>query len=280
MRVGVSPFASTRSGVLALAARAVEGGIGMLWLGDGLLVNPDFPLWSGGLEPFTELAWLAGRFEGVTVGVSAAILTTRDVVWTAKQAMTLDHLTGGRSELAVAPGFWAAELEHRGVDFATRGARFREAVDAIGRVFAGEPFTGSTIEIPEGRVAPGPTAPGRPPLWLAGGDATARHALLLGLPFQASRVSPAAFAPSARRWFDEGGRALGVRVRISVAAEPPVGVGVEWHALTGPPAFLTEQLAAFADLGVSDVSLIPGQDDDSSRRTLDALVEDVLPHLA
>ena len=54
----------------------------------------------------------------------------------------------------------------------------------------------------------------------------------------------------------------------------------EWHALTGPPAFLTEQLAAFADLGVSDVSLIPGQDDDSSRRTLDALVEDVLPHLA
>ena len=73
MRVGVSPFASTRSGVLALAARAVEGGIGMLWLGDGLLVNPDFPLWSGGLEPFTELAWLAGRFEGVTVGRHARV---------------------------------------------------------------------------------------------------------------------------------------------------------------------------------------------------------------
>src|SRR5689334_16221337 len=117
MRVGISPFASTRAGALEIASIAVDGGVEALWLGDGLLANPDFPRWAGGLEPFTALGWLAGRFPSVVVGVSAAVLTVRDVVWTAKQAMTLDHLTEGRSVLAVAPGFWPEELAYRGVPF-------------------------------------------------------------------------------------------------------------------------------------------------------------------
>ena len=55
--------------------------------------------------------------------------------------------------------------------------------------------------------------------------------------------------------------------------------GVDWQALTGPVDFLVTELARYADLGVADLSLIPGQDDDSSRATVEALVSDVVPAL-
>ena len=53
----------------------------------------------------------------------------------------------------------------------------------------------------------------------------------------------------------------------------------DWHALAGPPAFLAEQFAAFRDLGVGDLSLIPGQDDASSLATVEALAAEVAPAL-
>jgi alkanesulfonate monooxygenase SsuD/methylene tetrahydromethanopterin reductase-like flavin-dependent oxidoreductase (luciferase family) len=264
MRLGISPFASTRAGVLAVATLAVEAGIETLWMGDGLLVNDAFPAWSGAMEPFTTLAWLGGRLPTARLGVSAAVLPLRDVVWTAKQAATLDQLTEGRFVLAVAPGFWARELEFRGVDPAQRGSVFRRALDQLRAVFAGQ-----TAE----RVAPVPRTAGGPPIWLAGADATFRLALAEGLPFQASRASPADLAPLAHQWHDAGGGLLGVRVRVSVADAVPSDAGVEWNALVGPPSFLAEQLDAYRELGVDDLSIIPGQDDESSLRTTVALAE-------
>ncbi|MPY95549.1 MAG: LLM class flavin-dependent oxidoreductase, partial [Acidimicrobiia bacterium] len=252
-----------------------------LWLGDGLLTNPDFPGWSGAMEPFVELAWLAGRFPSARVGLSAAVLPLRDVAWAVKQAATLDQVTEGRFVLVVAPGFWAREFAWRGVPFEERGARFAEAVTALCAGFAGEPFEGRWHCFPaEGRLAPEALTAGGPPLWLAGAGATMSRALALGLPFQASRATPEQLAPLARRWRDGGGGLLGVRVRVSVADRPPTGHAVDWQALTGPAEFLAEQLAAYRELGVADVSLIPGQDDASSLATVEALVEEVVPALA
>ena len=280
MRLGISPFASTRDGALQLSQRALEGGLQTLWLGDGLLVNPDFPGWSGAFEPFTELAWLAGRFPSAALGLTAAVLPLRDMAWLVKQAATLDHLTEGRFVLAVAPGFWEHELRWRGIDFADRGAAFAESLAALRAGFAGEAFAGRWTHFPaEGRLAPVPFTRGGPPLWLAGGAPTMQRALQAGLPFQVSRVSPDALAPVAKKWFDGGGSLLGVRARIEVADAVPQGEGVAWNALAGPPAYLAEQLAGFAELGVADVSIVPGQGDDASLRTVDALAEFVVPTL-
>jgi hypothetical protein len=49
--------------------------------------------------------------------------------------------------------------------------------------------------------------------------------------------------------------------------------------VTGPARHLVEEMARYAALGVDDLSLLPGQDDRSSRETLDALVGEVLPAL-
>jgi alkanesulfonate monooxygenase SsuD/methylene tetrahydromethanopterin reductase-like flavin-dependent oxidoreductase (luciferase family) len=278
MRLGLSPFASRRAAVEALAALAVDGGIGTLWLGDGLLHNPDFPTWSGAMEPCTELAWLSGRFPTARLGLSAAVLPLRDVTWLAKQAMTLDHVSGGSFVLAVAPGFWAAESTARRFDHGERGARFDDALEGLCAAFAGRSHDGPYVHVPAA-LSPGALTPGGPELWLAGARATMERALDRGLPFQASRASPDDLAPLARRWRDRGGGLLGVRIRVGLDRVTSRAGGVDWQALTGPVDFLIAELARYADLGVADLSLIPGQDDDSSRATVEALVGDVVPAL-
>ncbi|MCS5676643.1 MAG: LLM class flavin-dependent oxidoreductase, partial [Acidimicrobiales bacterium] len=89
MRLGISPFASSREEVRELACAAAQGGLDTLWMGDGYLANPDFDRWAGGMEGLTALAWLAGVVPGARVGISAAVLPLRDPVWLAKQANSL-----------------------------------------------------------------------------------------------------------------------------------------------------------------------------------------------
>jgi alkanesulfonate monooxygenase SsuD/methylene tetrahydromethanopterin reductase-like flavin-dependent oxidoreductase (luciferase family) len=252
----------------------VEGGIDRLWLGDGYLQNANFPLWSGGVESMTALAWLAGRFPGVTVGVSAAVLPLRDPSWLVKQAATIDQLTSGRFVLVVCAGHWSEELAARGLMDGERGPTFDAGIAALRTAMAS---AGQ-----EGELSPPPLTPGGPPLWLAGAGATMRRALELSLPYQASRRTPEELEPLARRWFDAGGGLLAHRVRVEVT-EPgdavPEGRELNWHAVTGSAGEVAAQLRRFAELGVGDLSLIPGQDDERSLRTVDALVEQVLPQL-
>ncbi len=121
MRIGVSPWGSSREGIIAVADAAAQAGLDEFWLGDGLLVVQDFPQWSGGMEPFVELAWLAGRHPEMGIGLGAAVLPLRDVLYVAKQAASLDQLTAGRFTLVVTPGIWEREFAYRGLSFKDRG---------------------------------------------------------------------------------------------------------------------------------------------------------------
>jgi hypothetical protein len=128
-------------------------------------------------------------------------------------------------------------------------------------------------------LAPAAFTAGGPPVWLAGGEATMAKALRLGLPFQSSRMTPDELAPLARRWFDQGGGLLAHRVRVEVGPSAAEGHEVAWHAVVGPAGHVVEQLAAFRELGVGDLSIIPGQDDATALATVEALATDVLPQL-
>ncbi len=279
LRFGISPFATTKAGAVRLARAAIDGGLDTLWLGDGLLATPDFPGWSGALEPFAELAWLHGATQPARIGLSAAVLPVRDVVNVAKQAATLDVITEGGFVLVVAPGFWPAEMAFRGFPHEERGRRFDDALVALGALWRGEPHDGPFVTIRPGVVSPEPFTPGGPPLWLAGGRPTMDKALRLGLPFQPSRALPDALEPTAREWFDRGGGPLGVRIRVQASTDVPQGHQVDWHALAGPAPFLIEQLARYAAMGVSDISVLPGQDDYTSLHTVEVLAGEVLPAL-
>src|SRR5439155_9424966 len=207
--------------VTRLARTAVEGRLDTLWLGDGLLENNDFPVWAGGMESFTELAWLAGAFPDARIGITAAVLPLRDVLWVAKQAATLDHLCDGEFVLAVTPGFWEREFAYLGLDFAARGRVFEERVAELRDLLAARPGMGGP--------SPPPLTSGGPPMWLAGAEATMKRALRLGMPYQASPTTPEALAPAARRWFEAGGGTLGVRVRMEIGHAPGGDEAVPWN---------------------------------------------------
>lgn len=268
MRLGISPFATTADVAAELATIAADGGLDTLWLGDGYLANPDFAGWSGGMETFAELAWLAGRNPTARVGVTAAVLPIRDIPWTAKQANTLHHMAGGGFVLVAAPGFWPQDLEARGVSFDRRGSVFDLELDQLVQALA------------DTRFSPGPPASGPPEVWLAGGPATMRRALDRGLPFQSSRATPDELAPRAADFFARGGTRLAHRVRVEAGRHDVQGDAVEWHAVTGSADELVEAFGRFAEIGVFDLSLIPGQDDATSLRTMEVLVGDVVPQLA
>jgi alkanesulfonate monooxygenase SsuD/methylene tetrahydromethanopterin reductase-like flavin-dependent oxidoreductase (luciferase family) len=264
-RIGISPFGTTRDGAAEVARIAVDGGIDTLWVGDGLLVVDDFPRWAGGLEAFTHLAWLAGRHPGIRLGVGAAVLPLRDPLWTVRQAATLAHLTDGGVVLGLCPGFWARELVFRGLDPTSRGRRFDALLPVVGHHDGG-------------RISP-VAPPGSVAVWLAGGRRTFDRALRHGRPFQASRMSPEALAPWAAEWFARGGGTLAVRVRMTVdeaTADTP-GDAVDWAGVSGDAASVAETIGRYLDLGVTDISIVPGHDDETSMRTVTALVDDVLP---
>ncbi len=267
MRIGISPFATTRATTLELSRIAVEGGLDTLWLGDGYLANPDFAGWAGGLESFTELAWLAGRFPTARTGIAAAILPLRDPAWLAKQANTLHRIAGGGFVLVVTPGFWAHDLESRGIAFDRRAEVFDRHLEDLRRMLLDDTY------------APGPQGGDAPPVWLAGAAATMNRAATLGLPFLSSRATPDELAPVARRFFDSGGTFLAHRTRIEYGTHRVTGDVVQWHAVTGSVDELVDTLGRYAELGVGEVSIIPGQDDQTSLRTTEILATEVVGRL-
>ena len=276
LRIGISPWAADRGGVERVAEAALSVGIDTFWLGDGLLGRPDFPPWSGGMESFGELAWLAGRYPGASVALGAAVLPLRDPRWVAKSAATLDQLTEGRFTLVLAPGNWPDEFAAMGRDFDSRGAALETDFRSLREIWSDDAG--------DGGPSPRPWSPGGPAVWLAGARATMLRAIRLGLPFQASRIGPAALAPTAREWFDRGGTKLAVRVRMGIdgggsgaGAAPPTAT--DTGALIGSAAFLAEQVDAFRQLGVTDLSIMPGQGAEASLRTIEALAEEALPAL-
>jgi alkanesulfonate monooxygenase SsuD/methylene tetrahydromethanopterin reductase-like flavin-dependent oxidoreductase (luciferase family) len=270
--------------MIRAADAAAQAGVDALWLGDGLLVVPDFPQWSGGMEPFVELAWLAGRHPHLAIGLGAAVLPLRDPLFVAKQTATLDRLTDGRFTLAVTPGFWDREFEFRGQSFKERGRRFDDLLKAVQAALAGEPYAGEFVTLPaDGQLSPRPRDPSGPTLWLAGGRRTFERALEMDLPFQARTTAPDNFAPLAEEWFSRGGGELGMRIAVEVADRIPGrsenGFVAQADALIGPASYLAEQLDAYRSLGLADVSLMPGREDEQSLRTIEALAAEILPAL-
>jgi len=268
MRLGVSPFAASQAAVERIAGAAVVGGLDTLWLGDGYLLTSDFPGWRGAMESFTTLGWLAGRFPTARLGITAAVLPMRDVPWVAKQANTLHRIAGGGFVLAAAAGFWRHDLEARGVDFETRGSRFRDDVDDLR----------SRLDDPD--VGPGPPPDGPVPIWLAGSTATMRFSVDREMPFQSSRATPSELEPIAQQYFDAGGAMLAHRVRVTFGDSTVEGDRVAWHSVSGSVNQLVEELSRFAEMGVVDLSIIPGHDDATALTTVEVLASDVLPQLS
>jgi probable F420-dependent oxidoreductase len=120
---------------LPLARLAEELGYGSWWAQDHVVL-PTGP--GGPIDPTTpivdavvHLAHVAAATSRMTLGTAVLILPQRNPLVLAKQAASLDALSGGRFVLGVGAGWLAAEMAAVGVPTADRGARTDEYLDAM-----------------------------------------------------------------------------------------------------------------------------------------------------
>jgi alkanesulfonate monooxygenase SsuD/methylene tetrahydromethanopterin reductase-like flavin-dependent oxidoreductase (luciferase family) len=153
------------------------------------------------LEPLVALAAAAAVTERVRLTTSILIVPYRaNAALLAKQAATVQHLSGGRFVLGIAVGGREDDYEASGVSMRGRGRRFEEMVEEMKRVWAGE----------ERGVAGGVGPEVDPPTLLVGGqvDAAFRRAAELGDGWIMGGGTPEQFAQGREKllaaWRDAG----------------------------------------------------------------------------
>ena len=118
-----------------LARLAEDLGYGSWWAqdhvalpsGPGAPLDPRTPI----VDPLVHLAHIAAVTTRMTLGTAILILPQRHPVVLAKQAASLDAVSGGRFVLGVGAGWLGAEMAAVGVPMADRGTRTDEYLDAM-----------------------------------------------------------------------------------------------------------------------------------------------------
>jgi probable F420-dependent oxidoreductase len=148
--------------------------------------NPDRPGgWKGPYtfkhtfhEPFVLFGFLAAATRRVELVTGILILPQRQTALVAKQAASVDILSGGRLRLGVGVGWNAVEFEALGENFKNRGKRVEEQIDVMRALWTREllTFEGQWHRIPDAGINPLPNR--RPiPIWMGGeSDVVVRRA--------------------------------------------------------------------------------------------------------
>ncbi|MFF8959223.1 LLM class oxidoreductase [Streptomyces sp. NPDC014894] len=128
------PYAGDMAGMRGhteVVQQAERAGFAAAWVRDVPLADPSFGDVGQVYDPWSALTWLAAHTSRIALATGSVILTLRHPIDLAKQAASLDHLSGGRLVLGAASGDRPVEFPSYGVDHETRGARYRETVDAF-----------------------------------------------------------------------------------------------------------------------------------------------------
>jgi probable F420-dependent oxidoreductase len=88
-------------------------------------------------DPLIWLAYVAAAAPTLKLGTCVLVLPQRNPVILAKELATLDRLSGGRVELGIGVGWMKEEFNALGVDWARRGARTDEYIEAMQALWAG-----------------------------------------------------------------------------------------------------------------------------------------------
>jgi alkanesulfonate monooxygenase SsuD/methylene tetrahydromethanopterin reductase-like flavin-dependent oxidoreductase (luciferase family) len=141
-----------RDGIVEWARRAEAAGFSSL----GTIDRIAYPNY----ESLIALAAAAAVTERIRLATDILIAPLRSsTALFAKQAATIDHLSGGRLVVGLAPGGREDDYTLSGVDFHRRGRIFDEQLEALPRLWAGE-----------GGLGPAPASPGGRPGLLIGGN--------------------------------------------------------------------------------------------------------------
>jgi alkanesulfonate monooxygenase SsuD/methylene tetrahydromethanopterin reductase-like flavin-dependent oxidoreductase (luciferase family) len=152
-------------------ALADELGFDHAWLVDHLMPT-DPPHDRGIFEAWTSLAGLAASTQRIGLGVLVTSNTFRHPSVLAKQAVTVDHISGGRLILGIGIGWYAEEHRRFGIELApapVRIDRLREAIEILARLQDGAEATyrGQHYRIEAAQALPRPLQRPRIPILMA-----------------------------------------------------------------------------------------------------------------
>ncbi|OIN82224.1 LLM class F420-dependent oxidoreductase [Mycobacterium malmoense] len=188
MRLGLHALgigAGASRGVIDAVASAADGcGFATLWAGehvvmvdrpasrypysdDGVIAVPTQADW---LDPMIALSFAAAATSRITVATGVLLLPEHNPVVVAKQAASLDRLSGGRLTLGVGVGWSREEFAALGVPFEHRAARTAEYVAAMRTLWREDvaSFDGKFVGFDSIRVNPKPVRDRRIPIVVGG----------------------------------------------------------------------------------------------------------------
>jgi alkanesulfonate monooxygenase SsuD/methylene tetrahydromethanopterin reductase-like flavin-dependent oxidoreductase (luciferase family) len=148
--------------VTGFAMRAEELGYHGLWAFQRLLVGAGqdlAPVYRSVLDPMLTLTYAAARTTRIRLGVAVINLPYLSPAYLAKQAGTLDVLSGGRADLGLGTGWSAVEFAATNSDPNPRGRRTEEYLQALRTLFTDEvaAFRGEFYTVPPSRIGGPPT---------------------------------------------------------------------------------------------------------------------------
>ncbi len=175
--------------VAAVARQADDLGFATLWCGEHVIMVDDpvsrYPYSADGeiavpadadwLDPLLALTFAAAHSRRITLATGVLLLPEHQPLLIAKQAATLDVLSGGRFALGIGVGWSADEFAALGVPFARRGARADEYIAAIRTLWAHDvaTFRGEFTRFESVRVNPRPVRDRKVPVIVGGTTAAA-----------------------------------------------------------------------------------------------------------
>ncbi|MFI7667997.1 LLM class flavin-dependent oxidoreductase [Nocardia sp. NPDC049526] len=155
MHVGLGLPISDPAALLDWSRRADAGPFSTLGLLDRLVYdNP---------EPLVALGMIAGATNRIKVQTEVLIAPLREPTLLAKQAATLDRMSGGRLVLGLGVGGRADDHIASGTELHSRGRRMDEQLEIMRRLWSGRPY-GTDC----GPIGPAPLRPEGPELLFGG----------------------------------------------------------------------------------------------------------------
>jgi probable F420-dependent oxidoreductase len=169
----VSGVWATPGNLTDFAARAEAAGYATLWTFQRLIVPEGSamePVYHSVLDPMVALGFLAAATRRIRLGVAVVNHPYLAPGYLAKQAATVDVLSGGRLDLGLGIGWLPGEFTVAGASMTRRGLRTREYIEVLRHAWAGgvTSFDGEYYQIPAGRIAPRPVQRPGPPVLLGG----------------------------------------------------------------------------------------------------------------
>jgi probable F420-dependent oxidoreductase len=132
------------------------------------------------LDPFVTLAAAAAVTSRIELFTGIALLIQRDPIITAKEAASIDLISGGRFVFGVGAGWNIEELRDHGTDPKTRGALLDERIEAIKALWTTEPaeYHGRYVDFEPSYSRPKPVQKPHPPIFIGGdSDATVKRVI-------------------------------------------------------------------------------------------------------